>query len=185
MVRPQELIDGVLYSLKNSSDIPSDANFIGYEPDIDSQSIKLPLIEVSPVTQQVVSDINSDFVGYKTDSNGDRIGRVYDSLYTMQLTVSVWTAHGSKYSPRDMMDSVRDALYDHETAGPDLPLRKPDGSEIDEVWSFQMSEGEQNDDLGTSPTLRRWEQNLLISASEQYVTDEKPIEGFTLDEETQ
>lgn len=181
MVRPQQLIDAVLYTLQSSDDIPSAASFVGYEPDIDSESIKLPLIEVSLGPQAHLSEMNTDFVGFKTDESGRDIGRIYESLYTLQMNVSVWTAHGSKFSPRKIMDSIRDALYAHDTAGPNLPLRSPDGSPVDEVWRFAIQQGEQTDDLGTSPTLRRWQQTIVVSASEQYVTDEEnPVEGFAL-----
>ena len=179
MVRPQELIKAVLVTLQNTPEIPDPANFVGYEPDITSESIKLPLIEVSTGPQEHISEMNTDFVGLKTDDSGREIGRIYESLYTLELNIAVWTAPGSKYSPRKIMNAVRDSLYAHDTAGPNLPLRYADGSPVNEVWRFALQEGEQTDDLTTSPTLRRWQQNVLVSASEQYITDEEdPAEGF-------
>lgn len=181
MVRPQELIEAVLVTLQNTPEIPDSTNYVGYTPDISSESIKLPLIEVSPGPQEHISEMNTDFVGFKTNDAGQDIGRIYESLYTLELNVAIWTAHGSKYSPRDISDAVRDALYAHTTAGPNLPLRNPDGSPVDEVWRFALQEGNQTDDLTTSPTLRRWQQNITVSASERYVTDEEdPAEAFNL-----
>jgi hypothetical protein len=181
MVRPQKLIEAVLYTLQQSDDLPSATNFVGYEPDIDSESIKLPLVEVSPGLQEHVSLVNTDFVGFKTDDDGREIGRIYESLYTLEINVAIWTAQGSKFSPREISNAVRDELYAHDTAGPDQPLRHPDGSPVNEVWRFAIQEGEQTDDLATSPTLRRWQQDILVSASEQYVTHgEDPAEGFNL-----
>lgn len=181
MVRPQEIIEAVLFTLQNEADIPDAANFVGYTPDINSESIKLPLVEVSPGPQTHISESNTDFVGYKTDDSGREIGRIYESLYTLQLTVAVWTAHGSRFSPREISNAVRDGLYAHDTAGPSRPLRNPDGSPVDEVWRFALQDGEQTDDLTTSPTLRRWQQNVVVSASEQYVTDEEdPAEAFNV-----
>lgn len=186
MVRPKELVEGVLYTLQQSDDIPDSASFIGFEPDIDSQPINLPLIEVSITTQIEVDETNTDFVGFKTDADGNEIGRIYETLYTQEMTVASWTAQGSKYNPRNIGNYVRDALYSHETGGPNEPLRHPDDNRaLDDVWRFEIIEGEHTDDLGTSPTLRRWEEIIEVSASEQYITDEKPIEGFTLDEQTQ
>jgi len=185
MVRPQGLIEAVLVTLQNESELPSAANFVGYTPDIASESIKLPVIEVSPGPQEQISEMNTDLVGYTTDDAGNRTGKIYESLYTLELNVAVWTAHGSKFSPRDISDTVREALYAHETAGPNEPLRNPDGSPVDEVWRFAMQEGEQTDDLTTSPSLRRWQQTLLVSASEQYVTDSDapPIEQIDIADE--
>jgi hypothetical protein len=181
MVRPQQLIESVLYTLQQSNAIPDSTNFVGYTPDINSQSIKLPLIEVSTGIQNQLSESNTDFVGFKTDDSGNDIGRIYETLYTLEITVAIWTAHGSKFSPRNISDAVRDALYAHDTAGPAQPLRHPDGSPVDEVWRFALQDGEQTDDLTTSPTLRRWQQNVVVSASEQYITDEEdPAEAINL-----
>lgn len=183
MVRPQEIVDSVLYTLQEADDIPSAANYVGYEPDINSESIKLPLIEVSTGTMANVNRANTEFVDMKTDDNGREVGRIYSTLYTLELNVAVWTAHGSKWSPRDIGDEVRDELYKHATSGPDLPLISPeDRSSLDEVWRVNIQDGSQTDDLNTSPTLRRWRQTITVSASEQYVTDseEPPTSGFNL-----
>lgn len=172
MVRPQGIIDGVLYALQRSDNLPDNTNFVGYTPDIDSEAIKLPLIEVSPGPQEKISVSNSEFVRFRTDSDGNDIGKVYEACYNIEITVAAWTAQGSKYSPREMGNIVRDELYRYETAGPNQKLLDPeDDSTIDEVWNFAMQQGEQTDDLNTSPTLRRWQQQVLISASEQYITD--------------
>lgn len=183
MVRPKELVEAVLYTLQQSTDLPDAANFVGYEPDINSESIKLPLVEVSLATQIEIDESNTDFIGFKTDSNGNDIGRIYESMYMQELNVSVWTAQGSKYSPREMGNTIRDELYAHTTVGANKPLRHPDDDrELDEVWRFKIIEGSHTDDLGTSPILRRWEEIIQISASEQYVTDadEPPTSGFNL-----
>lgn len=182
MVRPKELVEAVLYTLQQSNDFPEATNFVGYEPDINSESIKLPLIEVSLATQVEIDETNTDFIGFKTDDSGRDIGRIYETLYTQELNIAVWTAHGSRYSPRDMGDTVRDELYAHSTGGPNEPLRHPeDGRVLDEVWRFRITEGAHTDDLGTSPTLRRWQETVQISASEQYVTDEEdPASGYSL-----
>ncbi len=185
MVRPQQLIESVLYTLQQSDDIPSATNFVGYTPDINSESIKLPVIEVSTGPQSQLSESNTDFVGFKTDDNGNDVGRIYETLYTLEINVAIWTAHGSRFSPRKISDTVRDELYAHDTAGPAQPLRHPDGSPVDEVWRVILQDGEQTDDLSTSPTLRRWQQDLIVSASEQYITDpdEPPTSGFNLTQE--
>lgn len=172
MVRPNELVEAVLYTLQQSAGLPDETNFVGYEPDINSESIKLPLIEVTPETQVEVSESNTDFIGYRYDDNGNEFGKIFESLYTLEITISAWTAHGSRFSPRDISDTIRDKLYAHETGGPEKPLRHPDDDrELDEVWRFDILSGDQTDDLGTSPTLRRWEQSIEIAASERYLTN--------------
>lgn len=180
MVRPQELIDAILFTLQQADRLPSGTNFVGYEPDTSSESIKLPLVEVStgPMTRDNLT--NTELVGFVEDHDGQQIGRRYVSNYRLMLDVSVWTAHGSKYSARDLGNIVRDALYAHDTSGPNEPLRHPDNSTIDEVWHVNLQDASQTDDLGTSPTLRRWEQTMVVAASEEYVSrsDSPAASGF-------
>lgn len=184
MVRPNELVEAVLYTLQQSENIPDAAKFVGYEPDINSQPIKLPLIEVSLSTQFELNEENSDFVGYVTDSAGNQIGRKFESLYEQELTIAAWTVHDSSYDPREIGSVVRDEIYAHTTEGPNQPLRHPDDDRVlDEVWKITVTEGEHTDDLGTSPLLRRWEEIITISASEQYVTSEDTIEDYNLNAE--
>lgn len=184
MVRPQEIIDAVIATFGRSSKLPSEASFVGYEPDINSEPISLPLIQVVTGPMAKVSDTNTDFIGYQTDADGNDIGRKYETGYTIQLDVSVLTAHGSKYSPREIGNTIRDLLYEHATAGPNKPLVDEDGNSLDEVWRFYLQEAEQTDELTRNPTLRRWRQTITVSAVEQYVTDaEDPIEAFNLNAE--
>lgn len=184
MVRPKELVESILYVLQNEGSFPEKTNVVGYEPDINSESIKLPLIEVSMGVQIEINDMNTDLVDTRTDSDGNEIGRVYETLYTQDIEISVWTAHGSNYSPRDMSNIVRDTLYRYTTHGPNDDLPHPDIGVLDEVWNLDIIQGEHTDDLGTSPTLRRWQENVEISASERYITDadEPPVSGFNLND---
>jgi len=182
MVRPDELVEGTLYTLQQSDKLPDGTSFIDHEPDINSESIKLPLVEVSMGSMLDISDVNTDLVGYSTDDDGNQIGRIYQSLYTQELQVSVWTAHGSKYDVGELSNVVRQELYKHTTAGPDIPIRHPsDDRQLDEVWRFWLTEASRTDDLATSPSLRRWQEIIQISASEQFeaIPSEDPIEKVT------
>jgi len=183
MVRPQEIIEATIFTLQESSNIPDAANYVDNTPDISTQSIKLPVIEVSIGPQRILADENTDFIGTKTDNNGREIGRIYESLYTLELYVVTYTAQGSKYSARDISDSIRDELYAYDTSGPNETLVHPENGPVDEVWRFDIIEGVHTDDLNTNPTLRRWQQDVLVSASEQYVTTdvEDPAAGIDLD----
>lgn len=171
MVRVQELIEAVIYSLEQSEEIPDRTSFIDHVPNIDTEAIKLPVISVYPGDKTYLSDANSDFVQFTTDGDGNQTGRMYESLYTVEVTIAVYTAEGSQFSARAIMDSVRDKVFTHESSGLQKPLRNPDDSIIDDVWRVAIQSGEQNDDFGTSPTLRRWEQTITIQAGETFTTE--------------
>lgn len=182
MVRPDELVSAVAHSIAESGRLPDSTNYMDHQPSIETESVKLPIVEVSPDTQVRVSDTNSDLVGFEEDADGNRVGRIYQSLYELDLTVAVWTAQDSRYDAREMGRAVRDTLYEHDTKGEGADLHYEDGSPIDELWQFRVVQGEHTDDLTTSPPIRRWETVVTLAASEQYTVtpDEGPVKGYTL-----
>lgn len=182
MVRPDDLVGAVIRSLKRSGRLPEAANYMDHEPAINTEAVKLPVVAVSPETQVRVSETNSDLVGYKEDDDGNRVGRIYQSLYELPLNVAVWTAQDSRYDARELGQAIRDTLYEHDTKAEAADLHYDDGEPIDELWRFRVSQGEHTNDLTTSPPLRRWQQNITLSASEQYVVtpEEAPVSGYTL-----
>lgn len=182
MASTQEVIDSIIYSLKSSDAVTDDASFIDHEPDITTEAIKLPVIQVSPITKIRISDENSDFVGIVEGDTQNTYKRVYEILYRLEVTISAWTAEGSQYAGRGIQESITSALFKHESSGMDEPLVKPDGTQLDGVWRFAMQSGEQNDNLNTTPTLRKWEKSVTVSMSETFESAEK--EGTASSNET-
>lgn len=167
-MRPKEVIETVVDALRSSDNLPDGVNFVGYEPNIETEAIKLPVLEVSIDGEVRLDEENTDFIGTIQDDNGNDVGRVFESLYQLTLEVNIWTAQGSAYDPRELGDAVYGTLYNYDSAGPAVTLN-------DEIWRVRVGDGETDDDLTTSPTLRRWSQELDIWSSEQFTTDEEYI----------
>lgn len=170
MARPKDLIAIVVDALRDSGNLPSSMNYVGYEPNIDTDAIKLPLLEVDVVSEARIDSSNTDVQGYIEDDAGNRVGRVFHALYNLTLEVNVWTAQGSKHDPKDLGDTVYATLYKYDDAGPGDDLS-------DDVWRVRLGDGETDDDFTTSPTLRRWSQQLDLWAFEEFTTDEDYITG--------
>lgn len=181
MVQPQEIVNGLVNAVKQSDELPDETNFINFEPDIESNPVKLPLVQVSSDSKVNVDDSNSNFIGFTEDSDENNTGRIFQTLYTQEFTIASWTAQGSKFEAHEVGDSVRRALLPHTTAGPEQPLINPEtGDKLDDVWNVKLLETQRTDDLGTSPTLRQRTEIVEVSASEQYVVeaDEPAAAGF-------
>jgi hypothetical protein len=174
-MRPQEVIEAVVDAVKSSGRLPDRTNYVGYEPNIDTESIKLPLLEVVTVTSARIAEHNTDEVGTITDDEGNEVGRVFDALYQLTIEVNVWTAQGSKHDPNVLGDSVYTALYDYDSAGPSKEL-------ADDVWRVRLGDGGPDEDFTTSPTLRRWSQEVDIWAYETFTTDEDYIVDVSVPE---
>lgn len=167
-MRPKELVETVAGAIEDSGRLPDSTNYVGYEPDMDSEAIKLPLVEVSATSEARIDDHNTDEQCHIYDDDGNAVGRVYHSLYQLTIDVSVWTAQGSRYDPRDLGDAVYRALYQYDSSG-------PGGDLATEVWRVRVGDGGPDEDFGTSPTLRRWSQEVDIWAYEEFTSDEDYI----------
>lgn len=184
MVAPQDIIDGLAHAIRSSDSVPDNINFITFEPDIESNPVKLPLVQVSGESKVTADRTNTNFVGFQEDDSGNDIGRIYKTLYTQEFEVASWTAQGSKYDVQDVSQSVRKSILPYTTAGPAQELIDSEtGEKLDDVWNVKLLETQRTDDLGTSPTLRQRTEIIEVSASEQYVidADEPPASGFDLD----
>lgn len=188
---PQTTIEAVIRSIKDSGRMPAEMSYLGYAPDVegDDSDVTLPLIAVRPMYKVRLTPHNSDFKEYKTDSQGNHIGRIYASEYRLDLEVSIWTAAGSSYDVDDLGNDVRLALYKHDSSGPGLPLERSDGSPIEAIWKARVEEGQPSNDLTYTPALRRWREELTLWAYHEFDTTEDyvatvsyPADGEMTDE---
>lgn len=177
MVTPKESLQAVALAIARSGKLPSEMSVLLEEADESSENadVDLPLleIEIDGVDNVVVS--NSDFVGYVTDDNGNHVGRVYHSEYEMTLDVQLWTTTDDGYDPDDLGERLRDALYPYSSYGPQQSFRDEDGSAIDQITYFTLGNGDRVDDLITSPTVRRWTQEVELWGCEEFRTNEDYI----------
>lgn len=185
-MRPKAVVERVVDAIEKSGELPDSTNYVGYEPDMSSEAIKLPVVEASPTSEARISEHNTDEVGRLTDQDGNEVSRVYHALYQLTVEVSIWTAHGSRYDSRELGDSIYRALYQYDSSGPGRNLAP-------EVWRVRLGDGSPDDDLTTNPSLRRWTQDIDIWAYEEFASDEdyiinvvRPGSGdFERDEEEQ
>lgn len=167
-MRPSELIEEIVLAIRDSGLLPDRTNYVGYEPNIDTEAIKLPLVEVVILDEVRIAEHNTDRVGTITDDDGNAVGKLFHALYQLSLEVNVWTAQDSKHDPDDLGNEIYTALYRYDSAGPGESL-------ADDVWRVRLGDGEPDDDFTTSPTLRRWSQTLDVWAYEDFATTEDYI----------
>jgi len=182
MVRPNEIVDAIIFEVQDSGRMPETASYIDRIPDIDTDALKLPIIEVSLLDTTSLTSFNSDFVGYRTNDSGDEIGRIYDSDYLATIEASLWTAQGSKYNPEILSNDLRTLLYEFDTNVGQATLRHPDLGDLDEVWRFSLESGTHTDDLTTTPPLRKWTETISVYAIEEHTTYE-PLTIRTTEQE--
>jgi hypothetical protein len=177
MVSPSESQEIVARTVARSGMLPDEMSVLLHEADESSEDadVDLPLleIEINGVDDVVVN--NSDFVGFKTDGDGNHIGRVYFSEYEMELDVQIWTTPNGGYDPDELGERLRKALYPYSSYGPNKDFVTAEGEVENQITYFKLGEGDRVDDLLQSPTIRRWTQEVELWACEEFQTDEEYI----------
>lgn len=177
MVTPRDAMETVATAVADSGKLPSDMSLLLEEADTESSDadVELPLLEVRPVEIDHVHVRNTDLVGYTTDANGNRTGRIYHAEYEMRISLDIWTTPRDNYDPDDLGENLRAALYPYASHGPQEPFVDGNGDPITEITYFRLDSGQRNDDLIQTPSVRRWSQEVELWASEEFQTDEDYI----------
>jgi len=179
MAKPQELLHSIYLSIEESvgSDLPQELDTVFHTADQrGSDSDKnLPLLEFNILSTDRIANSNTDFVGFVKDDEGNEVGRIYDMLYSMQIQIELWTAQGSEYDPNYLGSAIRESLYPHDSKAYGKPFVDTQGNPLSSVWKFKLLTGGRNDDIMTTPTARKWEQNVRIWSYERFDTTEDYI----------
>lgn len=177
MVSPRGSMESVARAIARSDEVPSDLGLSLQEADTDNDdaNIDMPLVEIQPVDVEHVVVNNDDLVGYVTDDEGNRVGKIYFSEYEMEIDINLWTTKGDGYDPDDLGERLRKALYPHSSYGPQQSFLAEDGEEIDQITYFRLGEGERADDLIQTPTVRKWSQTVELWGCEEFRTNEDYI----------
>jgi len=179
MAYPQEIVEAIGHTLDNAPELPDDVSYLTQEPDVtgSDSNIKLPVCSIQQIGTINLRDFNTDLAGVITDSNGNNVGRIYESRYRLDVQIDLWVAQGSKHNPDELGAELRQVLYNYDDSGPGGTLRDENGQDMADVWRFHLGDGERRDDLTMTPTLRRWRQEASMWSHERFDTTEDAVAG--------
>lgn len=166
-------METVAAAVAESGKLPSDMSLLLHEADTSSEDadVDLPLLEMQPVEVENVIVDNTDLIGWTTDANGNRTGRIYASDYEMRMTLDIWTSADDGFDPDDLGERLREALYPYSSYGPQQPFLDGDDAPIEDITYFRLGTGERIDDLLQTPTVRRWSQEVELWGYEEFRTE--------------
>ena len=189
MVTQREAVDVIRDTLSGHPDLPEDMSYLIREADPDGEdaAVSVPLIEIQDVTNERDDPSNSNLVGYQTTDDGARTGQIYETKWEMRLQLDIWTAAGSDYEVDNLAKILRRILYTYDSRGAGAPFKDTEGNIVEDIYDFSMQEGERNDSLVETHSVRRWRQYARVRGAEQFIVPETepPIAGFTESTDTQ
>lgn len=161
MVHPDTLLDGIVEALKNSNAFTG-GSYETKELDLDGAQNRLeqPVVVLKPLSSSRVTAWDSDLVGYTTDANGDRTGRIYKAAWNMSIEAHILVASGNEnHDARSVgLDFVEALLpFDDQEEGRDLP--DPESNDTLDVDHFSVGDGEPDNDIG-GVGVRKWRNEL-------------------------
>jgi hypothetical protein len=180
MVSPRGSMEALAGAIAESGELPSETSVLLQEADSenDDADVSLPLLEITPVEVDNVTLRNTDLVGWITDSNGNRTGRVFHSEYEMEIQLELWTTKDDGYDPDELGEALRRAIYPYSSHGPDKSFEDGSGNPIEQITYFSIDSGNRADDLVQTPTVRRWSQQVELWGCEEFRTDQEyPVAG--------
>jgi len=177
-MQPQQALDAIVRALQQSSTF-SAADYITADPDLSNTNNRLssPFVAAQPVGTVRVDSMNSDRVGYVTDTDGNRIGRVYEAPFDMDVQLDIYVAAGDDdHDASALGGDLRDALYAYDAGGPDRGFPDGEGGTLSEIRHFDIGSGQRADDL-SGPDIRRWrhESEIRFVSRVETTSDSEPF----------
>jgi hypothetical protein len=170
MVSHDQAVEIIRDTIDRDDRIPDRMSYIIHEADTEGAhaNVSLPLIEFQILDTSRDDLNNSNLTDFVFNSNGEKVGRIFELKWEMQLQMNVWTVGGSDHDADTLGQVLRTVLYDYDTLGPDETFQDERGEPVQDIWNFKLQNGERADDLTQTPTIRRFRQSAEVSGAEQY-----------------
>jgi hypothetical protein len=175
-MRTDEVLTAVGRALQQSSAFDG-GSYIYHLADFGDSDTGLtePVVEIRPERKARADSAQSDRVGYTTDADDNRTGRVFRTGWELEVAVTIYVSAGnSEFDPTQLGYDLETALlpYDSKQLGQNLP--DGDGGTVPDVTRFRVGEGHREDDLDEQLS-RRWKQVLHVDFHDTVTTSDPTI----------
>lgn len=184
MVGHERAVEIIRDNIDRDDRIPDKMSYVIHEADAEGEhaNVSLPLLELQIANVSRDDDNNSTFAGYVFNTDGERVGRRYETKWEMTLRLNLWTADGSDYNVQEIGDVLHTVLFDYDELGPAELFTTESGEPVEDIWGFRLQDDERVDDFGQTPTVRRLRKTALVRGANEYTqTGEEPIKTTTQD----
>jgi len=174
---PQEVLDAIVRGLKESATFSGgDYSTQELDPSGAGNRFEQPIVTLQPTGTVRADQWNTDLVGYTTDANDNRTGRIFEAVFDMDVQLDIWVAAANTdLDASTLGGDLQRALFWHDSQMVDRAFPDGDGGTVEEIDEFLVEEGRRQDDL-SGPGVRRWRQELSLLFHDRLTTDEEYVE---------
>lgn len=154
------------------------------EADATDNDVRWPHGEVILVSNNRRDPWNTDVVGYTTDSDGNRTGRIIEHLFRGEFQLNVWIAAPSDFDVKELGNQLEQHVISHDESHPD-PAAVPDGvgGTLDDV-KLRLINGGELPTESANPPHRGYQVTVSTQFSYTTETDEEPITSIDITQTT-
>lgn len=141
MATPKDVLTGLSTAMEQ--EVPDLTTALSREADSTDNEVEWPHGEIIIVSNIRADQWNTDLVDYATDSNGNRIGYIYEAKFNAEFQLNVWTAVPSDNWDIQTLGSKLERgmrRYDDNRKYPDS-LPDGNGSTLSEVNPLRIVDG--------------------------------------------
>jgi hypothetical protein len=172
---PDEALAAIKRVLAQSS-VPL-GDIVTHEANVAREDNRLdpPWVTLQPIAVPRSSPHDTDRVGFETDANGRRVGRIFETTWQVDVQLDVRLFSPAPQSATELGTQVQQALFPFDALREARPFPDGSGGTLDDIEYFRVGEGERRDDLTSEHSIRRWSQELRIDVSDRTSTTEEPV----------
>jgi len=174
---PEEVLNTIIRGLRDSAAFTGgDYSTEELDPAGAGNRFEQPIVTLQPTGTIRNDQHNTDLVGYTTDANGNRTGRIFEAIFDMDVQLDIWVAAGNdQLDASELGGDLQRALFQHDSSMVDRPFPDGEGGTIDAISEFVVGDGRRQDDL-SGPGVRRWRQDLSARFTSRVTTEDEYVE---------
>jgi len=174
---PTEVLEAIGRALQDTGQFTG-GSYINHLADWEhgDAGLKQPVVVIQPVGRIRSDAHDSDLVGYTTDANGDRTGRIFQADWEMEVQLDIYVAGGNpNLDEKQLGHDLETALLPFDSKRQLSKFPDGDGGVVDAITHFRVGEGRPEPDTGGEMTARRWRQDLMVHFHDQATTTDDQI----------
>lgn len=174
MVRPNDVLEAVERSLKNSDKVPSGVSYLTEKPDVsDNADVPVPFVAIWFASNIKSNPHNTMFRGFAEDEDGNHIGYLFDGNFESRIQIELWSVDGDGVDPHFLGTAIHLALAKHDSKGYSQPFLDENGDPLWDFHHFLKSSEEEFVDGSYDAPVRGWRSEASAAFKDRINTAEE------------